>query len=210
MEVGWYKGKEASKILKVHPKTLYNWDEKGLIETKRTNTNIRYYNVNKYLRDNNLIIENNETINEDTKINEFDEFNDSNTKLNIIYARVSSYGQKDDLERQIKYLKTKYPNYTLIKDIGSGINLNRRGLRKIIDLAIKGKIKKLVIAHKDRLVRFGFELIEDLIKDYSKGEIIILEKKKKEEPEEELVKDLLQIMNIFTAKMNGIRKYKLY
>jgi predicted site-specific integrase-resolvase len=72
---------------------------------------------------------------------------------------VSSIGQKDDLLRQETYIKKKYPDNILIKDIGSGINMNRRGLRKIIYLAIEGKIKQLVIVHKDRLIRFGFDLI---------------------------------------------------
>ena len=97
--------------------------------------------------------------------------------------------------------------YFFFKDIGSGLNLNRRCLRKIIDLAIEGRVNEVVVAYKDRLARFGFELIEDLIKSYSNGKITIVKKRKKEEPEEELVKDLLQIMNIFTAKMNGLRKY---
>ena len=64
-----------------------------------------------------------------------------------------------------------------------------------------------MVAYKDHFARFGFELIEDLIKEYSNGKIIILNRVKTEEPEEELVKDMLQIMNIFTAKMNGLRKY---
>ena len=100
-------------------------------------------------------------------------------KLKIAYVRVSTNGQKDDLERQIKYMKKKYPNHKVIEDIGSGINFNRKGLRKIIKLAIEGKIKELVVAYKDRLTRFGFELIEDLIKEYSNGKIIILNKKRK-------------------------------
>ena len=80
-------------------------------------------------------------------------------------------------------------------------------MRKIIYLAIEGKVKQLVIVHKDRLTRFGFDLVQDLIKKYSKGNIIILDKKKDQEPEEELVKDVLQIMNVFVDKMNGMRKY---
>ena len=117
-------------------------------------------------------------------------------------------GQKEDLERQKKYMKHKYKKYEMIEDIGSGINFNRRGLKKIIYLAIEGKINKLVVAHKDRLTRFGFELIEDLIKKYSNG-IIILddEGELKKEPKEELVDDVLQILNVYTAKMNGLRKY---
>jgi predicted site-specific integrase-resolvase len=139
-------------------------------------------------------------------------YNDDNeeelNKLKIIYVRVSSMSQKNDLERQKIYMQKRYPGYLLIEDIGSGLNFNRRGLRKIIKYAISGKIEELVVAYKDRLARFGFELIEDLIKEYSNGRIIILNKNKDLEPEEELVKDMLQIMNIFTAKMNGLRKYK--
>ena len=104
-------------------------------------------------------------------------------------------------------MKSKYKNYELIEDIGSGINFNRIGLRKIIQLAITGKINKLVVAYKDRLTRFGFDLIEDLIKEYSNGEIIIENEKEEKEPKEELVDDVLQILNVYTAKMNGLRKY---
>jgi len=105
-------------------------------------------------------------------------------------------------------LRKKYPKNKLIEDIGSGINLNRRGLRKIIKLVIEGRIEELVIVHRDRLTRFGYELIEDLIKDYSGGKIIILSERQELEPEEELIKDVLTIMNVFVARMNGMRKYK--
>ena len=139
-------------------------------------------------------------------------YNDDNEeeldKLKIIYVRVSSVSQKNDLERQKLYMQKRYPKHLLIEDIGSGLNFNRRGLRKIIKYAINGQLEELVVAYKDRLARFGFELIEDLIKEYSNGRIIILNKNKDLEPEEQLVKDVLQIMNIFTAKMNGLRKYK--
>ena len=129
-------------------------------------------------------------------------------KQKIIYARVSSLGQKNDLERQILSLKNKFPDYKLIKDIGSGMNMNRKGLRKIIDMSIKGEIEEVVVMHKDRLCRFGYELVEDLIKKYSNSKIIIVSKKEDKEPKEELVEDVLQIMNIFVSKMNGLRKYK--
>ena len=91
----------------------------------------------------------------------------------------------------------------MITDIGSGINFNKYGIGKIIKLAIAGKIEELVIMHKDRLIRFGYELIEDLIKEYSGGKIIIVEKKEDKTAEEEMAIDVLQIMNVFTAKMNG-------
>lgn len=129
-------------------------------------------------------------------------------KLNLSYVRVSSQSQKDDLEGQKGLIKEQYPDHRMIEDIGSGINLNKRGIRKIIRLAITGKINELVVEYKDRLARFGYELIEDLIKEYSNGKIIIINKKDDREPEEELAYDVLQIMNVFVAKMNGLKKYK--
>jgi len=193
-------GKEASEKLGVHQRTLMQWDKKGLINVVRTPGNKRLYDVDKFLKENVLAKE------EEKKEN----LEELNEKLNICYVRVSTNGQKDDLENQKNMMKEIYKDYIIIEDIGSGLNLNKKGLRKIIDLAIKGKINKLVIAHKDRLVRFGFELIEDLIKKYSNGEIVILNKKNNEKkPEEELVNDVLQIMNVYVAKMNGLRRYKI-
>jgi len=195
-------GKKVQEILGVHQRTLYQWDKKNKIKTIRTPGGKRLYNLKDFLdklenQKKGIYMVNNQDINK--KILK---------KSNIIYARVSSISQKNDLERQIEVLTEAYPNYTLIKDIGSGMNLNRRGLRKIIDQAIDGKINEVIIVHKDRLCRFGYKLIEDLIKKYSQGKIIILKKKEKMEPRDELVEDVLQIMNIFVARMNGMRKYK--
>lgn len=193
-------GKEASEKLGVHQRTLYQWDKKGWIETIRTDGNKRLYNVDKYLNEKKC---NN---NEDC-IKNLENIDKTKDKLKISYVRVSTQGQKDDLERQKKQMKELYPKHIMIEDIGSGVNLNKRGIRKIISLAIEGRIEELVIAYKDRLARFGYELIEDLITTYSKGKIIIINKKKELKPEEELAFDVLQIMNVFTAKMNGLRKY---
>ena len=224
--------KKAKEILGVHIQTLYNWERLGKIETIRTAGGHRMYNVKKYLETyanpnyeemdtiDNYTNTNNE--NQNDKIdNEIDNKTDNKIdnkiknkiknnkdKLNICYIRVSTLSQKNDLERQRKFMVDKYPTYEIIEDIGSGINFNRKGLRKIIKLAISGKINKLVVAYKDRLTRFGYELIEDLIKDYSDGNIIIEDSKEiKKEPKEELVEDVLQILNVYTAKMNGLRKY---
>jgi len=196
-------GKKASEILGVHQRTLYQWEKKNKIETIRTPGGKRMYNVKKYLENNIKIEENNEIKVNNPKIQKQME-----NSGKYLYARVSSLGQKEDLERQEKLLKDKYPNYKLISDIGSGMNLNRRGLRQIIDMAIKGEIKEVIIVHKDRLCRYGYELIEDIIEKYSGGKITILEKTEKKEAKEELVEDVLQIMNIFVATINGMRKYE--
>ena len=175
---------------------------KKQIETIRTPGNKRLYNVKKYLE----IIKCKETPIEECK--NLDELDKSQERLNICYVRVSTINQKDDLERQKNLLKINYSNHIFIEDIGSGLNLNKRGINKIIHLAIQGKINELVIAYKDRLTRFGFELIEELITKYSKGKIIVLNKKQNTDPQEELVKDVMAIMNVYVAKMNGLRRYK--
>ena len=189
-------GKEASRILGVHQRTLYIWEDKKLIDTIRTPGGKRMYNVNKYINNNK----------DHLKINVNNE--NINNKHNICYIRVSSISQKDDLERQRQVMLKKYPRYEIIEDIGSGLNLNKRGIKKIIKLGIEGKINELVIAYKDRLTRFGYELIEEIIKEYSKGKIIVINETKKIKPEEELVSDVMALMNVYVAKMNGLRKYK--
>lgn len=193
----YVSGKIASERLGVHPRTLYQWEAKGWIDTIRTPGNKRLYNVEKFLKERSQPepdAESDEVLPEG--------------RLKIIYARVSSLSQKDDLVRQIQQLKHTYPDHVLIQDIGSGMNLNRRGFRKMIDLAIQNRLEEVVVAYKDRLARFGYELFEDLIKTYSNGKIVILSQTEIPPPETELVQDVLQIMNIFVAKMNGLRKYK--
>ena len=192
---GYYSGKKASLILKVDQQTLRKWADDGKLEIFRTQGGKRFYNVRRYLKDNNLekLIEEPESPVE---------------KLKICYARVSSKKQRDDLKRQKEELRSMYPKYIMIDDIGSGLNFNKKGLLKIIDLAVEGKVEELVILYKDRLVRFGFELIEHVIEKYSQGKIIIVHRREDETLEQELVKDVIQIMNVYSAKLNGMRKYK--
>lgn len=187
--------KIALKILGISHMTLLKLDSDKKIEVIRTAGGHRKYNVHKYIMDNKQTIDQNKI--KKPKVQQ----------MNICYVRVSTSSQKDDLVRQTKQMTTKYPNYEVISDIGSGINFNRPGLRKIIRYAIEGRVSKLVVAYKDRLTRFGFDLIEDLIKEYSNGEIVIENNTDKKEPREELVDDVLQILNVYTAKMNGLRKY---
>ena len=104
----YVKGKEASKILGVHRRTLYNWEKRGFIETIRTPSNHRLYNVSKYLNDQKDKKCNSKSIN---KICEDEKQLEENKKFNICYVRVSSHSQKDDLERQKKYMMEKYPTH---------------------------------------------------------------------------------------------------
>jgi excisionase family DNA binding protein len=180
--------KEASEILGIHYHTVYALAERKEIETVKIGKR-QLYNVSKYLQKQKIPVEN-------------------EIRKKICYCRVSSSKQKEDLQRQIEYMKKKYPSYEIISDIGSGLNMNREGLKKIIDSGIKGEIEILIVAYKDRLVRFGYELIERIIKEYSNGEIKIENNEEEKTPMEELTTDIVSIMNVYVAKMNGLRKYK--
>jgi predicted site-specific integrase-resolvase len=198
-------GKKASEIIGVHQRTLYLWEKKGLIETIRTTGGKRLYNIEKYIKE--KICDDDNKIKNTILCDNLEDLDKKKGKLNICYVRVSLNNQKDDLERQKNLMVKLYPKHLIIEDIGSGLNLNKRGIKKIINLAIEGKVNELVVAYKDRLTRFGFELIEELIEKYSKGKIIIINQKNVIEPEEELVKDVMSILNVYVAKMNGLRKY---
>ena len=185
----YVNAKEAKKILNVTTMTLRRWDESGKIETMRTTGGHRMYNIEKYMREN----RGNKKM--------------TDVREDICYIRVSTNKQKEDLDRQREYMKKRYPKNKIIEDIGSGINFNRTGLKKIIEMGIEGKINKLIVAYKDRLTRFGYEMIENIIKKYSGGEIIIINKTERKNAQEELAEDVIQILNVYTAKMNGLRKY---
>lgn len=127
------------------------------------------------------------------------------------YCRVSSNKQKDDLERQIENVKTymiaKGYQFEIIQDIGSGINYNKKGLNKLLDMVTNGEVEKIVVLYKDRLVRFGFELIENICNKYG-AKIEIIDNTEKTE-EQELVEDLIQIVTVFSCRLPGKRANKV-
>jgi len=130
----------------------------------------------------------------------------------VIYARVSSRDQKEDLERQIEYLKgycaTKgYKVARIITDIASGLNENRKGLRQLFRLVENGEITKVVIAYKDRLTRFGFRYLEQYFSSHG-VEIEVIFDDEEKTPEKELVEDLLSIVTSFAGKLYGMRSHK--
>ena len=143
----------------------------------------------------------------------------------ILYTRVSSNKQKDDLQRQQEYLQNKYKekiqernnagdkstnqeenNIIHFHDIASGLNFKRRGLIKVLDAVKNGKVQAVVVASKDRLARFGFDLIEWICSEYG-TEIMVLDDKHST-PTEELGTDLLSIIQIYCCKWNGQRRYR--
>ncbi len=186
-----YSIREFSKILGVSAQTLRNWDKKGTLKPHHTSSNgYRYYSheqLNKVL---------NVTPNLD--------------RLTVGYCRISSNKQKDDLEIQVEsmrmYLISKGKPFEIITDIGSGINYKKKGLREIIKLITQNKVDKVVVIYKDRLLRFGFELIEYIASLYN-CEIEIVDNTEKSE-QQELVEDLVQIITVFSYKSQGKRANK--
>ncbi len=132
---------------------------------------------------------------------------DDSTKENFLYARVSTKKQMDDLSRQIEFLqRPEYIDYILIQDVGSGINFKRKGLARILDSCLQGNVGEVVIAHRDRLCRFAFELIETLITKAG-GSIKVLDSDKDTSEQKELAEDLLSIIHIFNCRQMGKRSY---
>ena len=185
-EIKYIKPKEASKILGVNLDTLRRMAKRGEIKHIRTDTGRYLFDISSFLKRGNPDIQERKT---------------------ICYARVSSRGQKSDLQNQIGLLKTKYPETEVISDFGSGLNFHRKGLEKIMDLAYKGELKEIVVTYKDRLCRFGFELIEYILKTQSNAKIMVLCQNSTSK-ESELATDLLSIITVFSARMHGLRKYK--
>ena len=188
----YYSAKTVTQILGVTAQTLRNWDREGKLKPSYVKSNgYRYYSED-------LILS--YTQEKKTKKN-----------LNIIgYARVSSKEQSDDLERQVNnlktYLDTKNQNYEIITDIGSGINYKKPGLRKLIEKINKKEVDVIVVLYKDRLLRFGFELVE-YFAELNNVKIEVLDKIDKNQ-DQELVDDLVQIVTVFSSKLQGKRKKK--
>lgn len=182
----------VSKKLGVTAQTLRNWDKEGKLKPAFVKSNgYRYYSLDDVLS--------------------FTQERKTKKDLNVIgYARVSSKKQSDDLDRQINNLNTilkeKYTSFEIISDIGSGINYTKPGLRKLIEKINKKEVDLIIVLYKDRLVRFGFELIEYFAK-INNVKIEVLEKKNKNE-EQELVEDLVQIITVFSSRLQGKRKGK--
>ncbi|MEJ2775060.1 IS607 family transposase [Sulfolobaceae archaeon RB850M] len=125
----------------------------------------------------------------------------------VLYARVSPNKQKDDLINQVKYLEENVKEYDqVITDVGSSLNMKRKGFLKLLRMILNNEVSKIVIAYPDRLVRFGFEIIEEVCKAHN-CEIVVLNKEDKT-PEQELIEDLTSILVSFSEKLQGMRSHK--
>lgn len=198
---GFLTAEESRRILHVTDETLRHWSKIGKIEFTRApgaNTH-RRYNVKKFIHDR-------DNKQYEPKLSTGMESAPLPIRRRIIYARVSTRGQKENLVRQIDYLRERYPNHELVTDIASGINFKRKGLKTILDFAIKRELEEVVVAYKDRLSRFGFEHFEYLYKQLSNARIVVLDNRETS-PDQELAEDVLTIVTVFSAKINGRKRY---
>lgn len=188
----YYSIRKLSDMIDVSAQTLRNWEKSGkLIPDYKTSSGYRYYSQEQV----------------DTITG-----NKTNIKSRIIigYCRVSSAKQKDDLERQVQnvkaYLLAQGKPFEIIEDIGSGINYNKKGLLELFQKVIDHKVEKIVVLHKDRLLRFGYELFENIAKSYGTSIEVIDNTKNTEQ--QELIEDLVQIITVFSSGLQGKRAKK--
>ena len=188
-----YNIAQAAKYLGFKVKTLQKWDREGrLIPAFRTKTNRRVYTQ--------------------SQLDEFIGLRTQDTRTRIIaYCRVSSTAQKPDLANQLEVMK-KYctkdglSEVEYISEIGDGLNFERKKFLEIMDAVERYEVKMLIIAHKDRLARFGFEYFRHFLAKHN-CELVILNNEKMS-PEQEMVEDLMTIIHCFSSRLYGLRNYR--
>ena len=187
-----YKPKDFAELLGVSVKTLQRWDRDGILKANRTPTDRRYYTYDQYLQFKGIQTEN-------------------DIRDTVIYARISTRNQKDDLQNQVEFLK-QFCNAKgiivnqCIEDFGSGLNYNRKKWNKLLDEVMENKIKTIVISNKDRFIRFGYDWFEKFCEKFNTKIIIV--NNETLSPNEELVQDIISILHVFSCRLYGLRKYK--
>jgi len=189
----YYSIGKFAELIGVTQQSLRNWDKIGRLKPNHVAENgYRYYSQEQLHHYLGLKGEKQE-----------------NRKI-IGYCRVSSVKQKDDLDRQVENVKTymiaRGYQFEIITDIGSGINYNKKGLNQLLSKIMSCEVEKVVILYKDRLLRFGYELVENMCQKYG-TKIEIIDNTEKTE-EQELVEDLVQIITVFSCKLQGKRAHK--
>jgi putative resolvase len=185
-----YSPKQFGKLIGKSVNTLQKWDRKGILRAFRTPTNRRYYTHEQYLQYRGLI--------------------SSERGLVIVYVRVSSPSQKKDLATQKEALRAYCLEHGVkvdewVEDIGSALNYKRKGFNQIIEQIELGQVKQLVIGSQDRCVRFGYDWFEAFCERH--GTEITVINGGSFSPEEELVRDLIAIVTVFSARLHGLRSH---
>jgi len=185
---------KASKILGVSIITLRRWDSEGKLPSIKTQGGHRRYDISKLKP---------ELVHKYTLLND--------NRKTIAYARVSSHDQKSDLERQKQVLELFCSQngwtFEIISDLGSGMNYHKKGLTKLLNDILADRIGRLVLTHKDRLLRFGAELVFSIC-EAKNVEVVIINKGDETTFEEELATDVLEIITVFSARLYGARSKK--
>jgi putative resolvase len=188
---------QAARRLGVCPKTIRRWDDQGKIYCHRTLGNHRRIPLSE--------------VNRLLGIFHREILEHSDTKRCAVYARVSGHRQKTDgdLDRQLKTLITHCRQHSktrplVFTDIGSGLNMKRRDLQQLLNLAQKSIIDTLFITHRDRLVRFGVDLLHHILEDYGVRLVVLMETEDRT-PQEELVTDLMTLIASFSGRVYGLR-----
>lgn len=180
------KAKEAAEFYSISESNLRKWAREGRIPAERTVAGNFIYLI--------------PTEGDEEKVPVVENWSE-----NIIYTRVSSRKQITDLRRQADFLIEKFPGYTVVKDVGSGINYKRKGFQAILDKLFSGSVKKVVVAHQDRWSRFGFDFFQWLFSKFN----AVLESvdSPTKANGEDLVGDIMEIFTVFSARYYGKRKY---
>lgn len=187
-----YKIHEVANKLGVTVKTLQRWDNSGVFKARRTPTNHRYYTDEGILKYQGLS-------------------SDTSKRKTVAYVRVSTRGQNSDLKHQIEFIRTFVNSKgvildEIIEDTGSGLDYKRPKWNELLQAVMRGEIDKIYVTYVDRFVRFGFEWFESLCQQHG-TEIIVLNNETTS-PEKELVEDLTLIIDDFSCRLSGLRKYK--
>ena len=191
-----YKPGEFAEMVGVTVKTLQRWDREGILIAGRTPTDRRFYTDYQYLQV--MQGRNGDTDNEDQR-------------RTVIYARVSTKNQADDLKNQVRFLR-EFCNARgmivdeYIEDYGSGLNYNRKKWNHLLDQVMEREIKVIVVSHKDRFIRFGFDWFEKFCEKF--GTKILVVNNEELSPQEELVQDIVSILHVFSCRLYGLRKYE--
>ncbi|EQD63986.1 Resolvase domain protein, partial [mine drainage metagenome] len=184
--------REAARELGVWPETLRRWEAEGKIEPPlRTPGGRRRYDL--------------------AKLRGLAPHKASSLRMTLLYARVSSHDQKENLARQVALLESFSAangwNYEVLQDLGSGLNYHKKGLRLLIKRICSNEVGRLVITHKDRLLRFGSELVFSLCEHFG-TEVVVINASEDFSFEEELVQEVLEIITVFSARLYGSRNHK--
>lgn len=186
-----YTPKKFGQLIGKSVNTLQKWDRKGILKAHRAPTNRRYYTHDQYLQYRGLIAQ--------------------EQGLTIVYARVSSVAQKPDLANQINALEAYCKQQSIevdewLSEIGSGLNYKRKQFNRLMEMIELGQVRRLIIAHGDRLVRFGYEYFEAFCQRHH-TEIVVFHGENLS-PEQELVRDLIAIVTMFSARLHWLRSYR--